>query len=137
MGGASLQESARTSRDERRGAAQKGKTAPLSSLSATIASSMHGTRTIRHSFGVCCLFVIDTSEGGAVSQNGTYLQNPDFPSATSFGGEYAYRVEKCDYGGDICSVRLDFETFTVAGTGVTDETAGCDRDRLTVEVNIL
>merc|ERR1712226_235180 len=73
-------------------------------------------------FGVCCIFTISSS-GGTVSQNCTYIRNPNFPSAytTTSAGQVSYTVTKCS--SDVCSLRLDFEQFTIQGTGNTVEAA--------------
>jgi len=84
-------------------------------------------------FGVCCIFTISSS-GGTVSQNCTYVRNPNFPSTytSTSAGQVSYTVTKCS--DDVCSLRLDFEQFTIQGTGntleaiapTTDAGTGCD-----------
>jgi len=71
-------------------------------------------------FGVCCLFITQTS-GTTISQNCSYIQNPNFPSA--YGSETAatYTIAKCS--NEVCTLRLDFETFTTAGPTTTSDAA--------------
>merc|ERR1712223_1834875 len=69
-------------------------------------------------FGVCCLFLYKTGSED-VSQNCSYIQNPNYPSAYGSTTSIYWNVKKCSK--DICTIRLDFCTFTTAGpTGTTD-----------------
>jgi len=80
-------------------------------------------------FGVCCLFITSTS-GATVSQNCSYIQNPNFPSAYASETAISFTVTKCS--SDVCALRLDFETFTTAGpTGGSDNTAAIDTFQVT------
>ena len=54
--------------------------------------------------------------------NTAYIQNPSFPSAYSSQTALTYTINKCS--SDVCSVRLDFETFTTRGPAGTEETDG-------------
>ena len=63
-----------------------------------------------YSFGVCCLFIV-TATSTTIDQNCTYIQNPSFPAVYSAATALAYTINKCS--SDVCSVRLDFETFQV------------------------
>lgn len=72
-------------------------------------------------FGVCCLFIV-TDTSTTINQNCTYIQNPSFPSVYSSETALAYTINKCSC--DVCSVRLDFETFTTAGPALTTEVTG-------------
>ncbi len=45
-------------------------------------------------FGVCCLFVVTTG-GTEITENCTYLQNPNFPSTYSSTSALTYTVNKC------------------------------------------
>jgi len=75
-------------------------------------------------FGVCCLFITSTS-GASVSENCSYIQNPNFPNAYGVETAISFTVAKCS--ADICTLRLDFETFTTAGpTSTSDVTAAVD-----------
>ena len=69
---------------------------------------------------MCCLFVI-TDGSSTISQNCTYIQNPGFPSVYSSTSGLTYTVAKCS--SDVCSLCLDFETFSILGPGSTLEDA--------------
>eukprot|EP00095_Tigriopus_kingsejongensis_P006832 maker-scaffold82_size396747-snap-gene-2.33 protein:Tk06832 transcript:maker-scaffold82_size396747-snap-gene-2.33-mRNA-1 annotation:"hypothetical protein SINV_00302" len=63
-------------------------------------------------FGVCCLFT--TSEcGGSIVHNNTYVRNPGFPNEIDDPTDCNYQVERTQE--DICQLRLDFESFSIAG----------------------
>jgi hypothetical protein len=66
-------------------------------------------------FGVCCVFIITT--GTTITENCTYVQNPNFPTADTSANAVTYTVQKCS--NDVCYLRLDFETFAIQGTGGT------------------
>ena len=51
-----------------------------------------------------------------------HIQNPSFPSAYSSQTALTYTINKCS--SDVCSVRLDFESFTIEGPADTIETGG-------------
>ena len=74
-----------------------------------------------YSFGVCCLFIV-TATSDTIDQNCTYIQNPSFPSVYSSQTALTYTINKCS--NDVCSVRLDFETFATQGPALTDESVG-------------
>ncbi|XP_059097778.1 uncharacterized protein LOC131892061 [Tigriopus californicus] len=69
-------------------------------------------------FGVCCVFLVSTS-GATVTQNCTYVRNPNFPNSLDTTSQISYNIQKCDRS--VCSLRLDFETFSIQGTGNTEE----------------
>merc|ERR1712223_702829 len=69
-------------------------------------------------FGVCCLFVY-SSASTTISQNCSYIQNPNFPSAYASTSTIAWQINKC--ATNICTTRLDFETFTTTGPTVTND----------------
>eukprot|EP00095_Tigriopus_kingsejongensis_P003080 maker-scaffold664_size116482-snap-gene-0.22 protein:Tk03080 transcript:maker-scaffold664_size116482-snap-gene-0.22-mRNA-1 annotation:"hypothetical protein SINV_00302" len=69
-------------------------------------------------FGVCCVFLVSTS-GATVRQNCTYIRNPNFPNSYDGTSQVSYNIQKCDRS--VCSLRLDFESFTIQGTGNTAE----------------
>merc|ERR1711997_805055 len=78
-------------------------------------------------FGTCCLFTYQTC-GTDVKQNCSYVRNEGFP--TLLGGASAtastcnYKIEKCDP--KVCTLRLDFESFTLlAGTDTLDGDGAC------------
>merc|ERR1719262_1847959 len=82
-------------------------------------------------FGVCCLFVYSKAST-TISQNCSYIQNPNFPSAYGSTSTIAWQINKC--ATNICTMRLDFETFTTAGPTVTnDNTPAANIDSLTVK----
>lgn len=72
-------------------------------------------------FGVCCLFIVSATSR-TINENCTYIQNPSFPSAYSSQTALTYTINKCS--SDVCSVRLDFESFTIEGPADTIETGG-------------
>ena len=63
-----------------------------------------------------------TATATTIDQNCTYIQNPSFPSVYSSQTALTYTINKCS--SDVCSVRLDFETFQIAGPALTTEAAG-------------
>jgi len=74
-------------------------------------------------FGTCCIVSVSgttASPGGTVTQNCTFIENVDYPSAEANTASYSYPVTKCS--SEICQVRLDFITTNlaqpVAATGV-------------------
>ncbi|XP_059084415.1 uncharacterized protein LOC131881546, partial [Tigriopus californicus] len=89
-------------------------------------------------FGVCCVFLVSRS-GATVAQNCTYLRNPSFPNAYAETSQVSYNIQKCDRS--VCRLRLDFESFTILGTGNTlefvDETnqGGTCLDMFTISTN--
>ena len=72
-------------------------------------------------FGVCCLFVV-SSTSTTIDQNCTYIQNPGFPSTYGETTALKFTINKCS--SNVCSVRLDFESFTIEGPSATLETDG-------------
>jgi len=84
-------------------------------------------------FGVCCLFISSTS-GATLSQNCSYIQNPGFPTAYAATTALSFTIAKC--ATEVCTLRLDFETFTTAGpTGGSDNTAAIDTFQITTNPN--
>jgi len=88
-------------------------------------------------FGTCCVISLSgtaNSPGGTVTQNCTFIQNVDYPSAETNTRNYEYMVTKCS--SDICQVRLD---FLVANFAQPDQAtgdcalAGSDRDTITLD----
>merc|ERR1739846_96730 len=79
-------------------------------------------------FGTCCLFTYQTC-GTDVKQNCSYVRNEGFPTllgggASSTASTCNYKIEKCDP--KVCTLRLDFESFTLlAGTGTLDADGTC------------
>lgn len=60
-------------------------------------------------FGVCCTFIISTC-GQSSSENITYWTNP-----TTSPGYGECTLDICAVSDDICSIRLDFTSFTITG----------------------
>merc|ERR1739848_862846 len=84
-------------------------------------------------FGVCCLFISSTS-GATLSQNCSYIQNPGFPTAYAATTAQSFTIAKC--ASEVCTLRLDFETFTTAGpTGGSDATVAIDTFQITTSPN--
>jgi len=67
-------------------------------------------------FGICCVFTKETC-GEKVNQNSTYIRNEDYPTAVTTAGSCEYEVEKCDE--NVCTLRLDFEEFTLDSWAAT------------------
>lgn len=82
-------------------------------------------------FGTCCIIIVSgttASCGGTVTQNCSYIQNVNFPSAETATATCTYMVTKCS--SEICQIRLDFVT---AGLGQpTAATGACDGDNLVI-----
>jgi hypothetical protein len=55
-------------------------------------------------FGVCCVFTLSSASGGSVSQNNTYLQNPNFPSVYTATSGISYTVNKVNAGSDTFNI---------------------------------
>jgi len=85
-------------------------------------------------FGACCVLTLsgtDTAPGGTVTENCTFIQNVDYPSAEVNTRTYSYMVTKCS--SEICQVRLDFLVANLAQpVAATGSCAGDDRDRITL-----
>jgi len=86
-------------------------------------------------FGVCCVFSVSAS-GSTIRQNNSYIVNPSFPSnyaPTSTPSTLTYTISKSS--GDICRIRLDYDTFVLDGPEIatTQATGGqCNVDRMTM-----
>lgn len=72
-------------------------------------------------FGVCCIFVSKTGVSATISENRTYLRNTLFPAieTTQPAAAISYTIKKMQ--SDICQVRLDFDTFVIAGPANTEQ----------------
>lgn len=70
-------------------------------------------------FGVCCTFVSNIGTA-TISENRTYLQSLLFPAIETSVAAITYTINKMQE--DICQIRLDFDTFAIAGPSATDET---------------
>jgi len=86
-------------------------------------------------FGVCCYFLVNTC-GATVSNNCSYIQNPNYPSSES--SDCSFSITPLN--ADICQIRLDFDNFDITettpivGTCVDsfDVTSGSSRDYYTL-----
>merc|ERR1712241_667598 len=72
-------------------------------------------------FGVCCIFLYDSTDQTTINYNDTYIQNPSYPSTYGETNSLTYTVNKCS--DDVCFLRLDFETFVNQGPSDTNEAA--------------
>jgi len=75
-------------------------------------------------FGVCCVFTLETC-GGTVTENNTYVQSADYPSAAP-AGMCMYDLNKCD--SNICQFRLEFEDVEMGGPAMGE----CQNDTMMV-----
>lgn len=76
-------------------------------------------------FGVCCTFT-DSTCGSTVTQNCTYITNPNYPTTYSTAGSCAWSVTPLN--SEICQIRLDFDNFDIT----EDATTGACTDSLTM-----
>ncbi|XP_023330828.1 uncharacterized protein LOC111703186 [Eurytemora carolleeae] len=74
--------------------------------------------TCASGFGVCCVFSMAC--GTTISQNNTYHIISSFTAATT-ASPCTYTICPCNT--NICKLRLDFETFSIAGPQSADATA--------------
>merc|ERR1712018_950917 len=72
-------------------------------------------------FGVCCVFINNAAASATISENRTRLRNAEYPShaVATTAQSIVYTVNKMK--SDICQIRLDFDTFVIAGPSVTTE----------------
>lgn len=71
-------------------------------------------------FGTCCIVTVSgttANPGGTVTQNCTFIENVDFPSAEATTATYTYTITKCST--EICQIRLDFLTANLAQPDAT------------------
>merc|ERR1712029_1191836 len=66
-------------------------------------------------FGVCCYFLVNTC-GATVSNNCSYIQNPNYPSSES--SDCSFSITPLN--ADICQIRLDFDNFDITGGSSRD-----------------
>jgi len=72
-------------------------------------------------FGVCCVFLNTGAASATITENRTRLRNAEYPSiatATTVQS-IVYTVNKMK--DDICQIRLDFDSFVIAGPSVSTE----------------
>merc|ERR1711981_761487 len=67
-------------------------------------------------FGVCCTFTVSTC-GSSVTKNGTYIENPSYPTTYTTTGSCSYKVTPVS--SDICQLRLDFDNFAISYNSAT------------------
>jgi len=67
--------------------------------------------TCAQGFGACCVLRSDTC-GGTISNNRTYLRNPNYPSAYTTAGTCTWTLSKSST--DVCLIRLDFDESSIA-----------------------
>ena len=105
-------------------------------------------------FGTCCVFA--TSKCGSdIVHNSSYVRNEGFPSSINGAHSCMFTIKKCDareyfylffseksgrifhkclhfWLVEVCTIRLDFESFNLlAGTGTTDAAGDC-QDKFTI-----
>merc|ERR1719228_1262575 len=83
-------------------------------------------------FGVCCIFSVSAS-GSSVTENCTYIVNPNYPSNYATAGSLSYTIRKCS--NDVCRVRLDYESFVLDGPtppGTAATSGQCATDVMTI-----
>merc|ERR1711953_462465 len=88
----------------------KGSSRNGTCYTAAECSNIGGTKdgTCADGFGVCCIVILTTS--GSSSVNNTYIYKA---SGTTYStGEYKYTI--CPCSDNICRIRFDFNTFTIA-----------------------
>jgi len=75
-------------------------------------------------FGVCCVFLNTAAASATISENRTRLRNAEYPTyATSKTAQtIVYTINKMK--SDICQMRLDFDTFIIAGPQNSQEVIG-------------
>jgi len=71
-----------------------------------------------------------------VSENCTYIVNPNYPSNFATAGTLSYTIRKCSC--DICRIRLDYESFVLDGPTTPDATnqatsGQCATDVMTIQ----
>jgi len=85
-------------------------------------------------FGVCCVYTFSAT-GSTISQNVSYLINPNYPSnyaPTTTPATISYTINKCSC--DVCRLRLDFETFQLTSPQTAAVPRGrCNTDYMTMK----
>ncbi|XP_059083874.1 uncharacterized protein LOC131881118 isoform X2 [Tigriopus californicus] len=72
-------------------------------------------------FGVCCVFLI-SDQALDITQNCTYIQNPNTPLVYTSTSSLQYTIRKSQ--DSVCQLRLDFESFALRGTDTQSEATG-------------
>merc|ERR1719150_3422114 len=85
-------------------------------------------------FGVCCVYTLSAT-GSVISQNVSYIINPNYPSTyapTSTPATVSYTINKCSC--DVCRLRLDFEEFQLTAPNTAAAPFGtCNTDVMTMK----
>jgi len=84
-------------------------------------------------FGVCCIYTYSTT-GDVISQNVSYLVNPNYPSnyaPTNTPATVTYTINKCSC--DVCRLRLDFEDFQLTSPTTANPWGLCTTDYMTLK----
>jgi len=78
-------------------------------------------------FGVCCRHSFEGAAGSTtvINQNGSYVQNPNFPTVVTTAGVFTYNVMPSNAAG-ICQLRLDFVDVALTQPDLTNGCAGID-----------
>jgi hypothetical protein len=107
-----------TSESTLTGGARKG-----TCYSATECSDKAGLKSgnCASGFGVCCVFLNTAATSATISENRTHIRNSQYPSYTTVTSSTSivYTINKMS--SDICQMRLDFNTFVIAGPTVSDQ----------------
>ena len=86
--------------------------------------------TCAQGFGICCVFIADIGPDEDITQNGTYLKAPQVIDDITCGAQCLTLVRKSDP--DVCSLRLDFVAFNLAGPANIRESFDVCRDSFIV-----
>jgi hypothetical protein len=72
-------------------------------------------------FGVCCVFLNNAGVTATITENRTHIRNKEYPSYTTVTASTStvYTIKKM--AEDICQIRLDFNTFTIAGPSLSTQ----------------
>jgi hypothetical protein len=72
-------------------------------------------------FGVCCVFLNNAGVTATITENRTHIRNKEYPSYTTVTASTStvYTISKMSE--DICQIRLDFNTFTIAGPSLSTQ----------------
>lgn len=83
-------------------------------------------------FGTCCFFKVDeTNCGNTITNNGTYIQNTNYPTSTQTGGiDCTYTFKSST---NVCQIRLDFDSVILGDPSTTTNSIGkCTGDSLPI-----
>ena len=79
--------------------------------------------TCASGFGVCCLVTVTC--GGTTSVNGTYFQNPGYPSTYNSVSSCRLTINKCTE--EVCQLRLDMDNMVLSQPETTDNQCQSDQ----------